>query len=1002
MAQAQPSGARVAALRFAALLFAVALIFLGAKDLLTRARASTADDDDPDYPRLFDDVERHLKQHYLDQERIGPRARKLTEKALSSVENMIDEIYVENSDPDNPHVVVHVGGKSKVLSLARIGNVDQGIEALKDLSDFFKANYHGKRSLNDIRHYAMNGFLSGLDPHTQVFDAKGFRDFSVHIEGEIFGVGMYVGATKGVLTVKKVLKGTPAERAGFKRGDRIAKIGDESTVNMAVDEAVRKIRGLEHSKVVLTVKRKEPGENGQTLTLPIEVERERVTIPSVLSKLLPLQPKPEGSPAPGGGSPSGEPTAMGYVQVNNFDKNTVPSLKESLDKLRQENGGRELGGLILDLRDNSGGLLQQASDMADLFLKEGEIYWIAQKGREEAKLARNDGREPRYPMVVLANDLSASGAEIVIGALQKNNRAVVLGTPTFGKGSVQQLHPLQNDWQLKITVSEYLIPGKVSIQENGVIPDIYSDRVVLNDKLTNLFPNRRMGTERDYDDHIVSRYAKREEPKERIKYLYNLEDPEVDDPDAPEPAGYGEVEPEKDTLTQVALQLLECASKDGGSKGSAPKDSGSKDSAPKDSDGQETFRADLFLKNHAADIDRIRHERFNEIVKRLQDRGIDWQDGQNPESPAIELAVEHHEIEKPSTDKDDPVPKPYLVVKARATNRSSQPLYRIKALTESDYYFYREQEFLFGRIEPGATVERKAEIQIPYYPFARNDSVKLTVSGGDGKTILEREHEVVLPAQERPAFAYSATLLDKARKEPIQKLASGEEALIELKAINIGKAAAHKGVAILRNLTGPEVFLEPPGRIEFSELPPGKETEVEFGFRITPGSKVKSYKFELVIADPYSGENLSREIEIPAQGAEGPGFANGQRFQPPQVDGQIADVEAALSTRSGGGGAEGAGREPQAGSLLVTDRAEVELSAKVSASQAPFNAWVTDSPLSLHEREPDKVYFAASRGSDDLRFTARVPLKKGTNLIHVVASDENGLQNREVLVVRRR
>src|SRR5882672_1682682 len=248
MVQSQSGGARTAMVRLSALLLSMFLISLGISDLLTRTWAATGDDEDPDYPLLYTDVASALRSYYLDQDRLDPEARKLTAKALTAMEYMVDEIWVENSDPDNPFVVFHVGEKSKVLNLAKVSNLNDAIETLKDLTQFIKANYHGKRSINDIRYYAINGFLSGLDPHTVVFNPKAFQDFSVHIKGRIFGVGMYVGSNKGDLTVRKVLKDTPAERAGFKRADKIIKIGEESTVNMDVNEAVKKIRGPEHSK----------------------------------------------------------------------------------------------------------------------------------------------------------------------------------------------------------------------------------------------------------------------------------------------------------------------------------------------------------------------------------------------------------------------------------------------------------------------------------------------------------------------------------------------------------------------------------------------------------------------------------------------------------------------------------------------------------------------------------------------------------------------------------
>lgn len=976
MQRAQP---RAAAFRFAAFLLAVSLISLGAANLF-RSRADT--EEDPDFPELFENVKDHLGKFYIDQERIAPRARKLTEKALSTLENMVDEVYVDNSEPDDPHVVVHVGGKSKAVSLARIGELDDGIAALTDLTEFLRANYRGKHTLNDIRYYAVNGFLSALDPHTQVFNPKAFRDFSVHIEGEIFGVGMYVGSSKGILIVRKVLKGTPAERAGFQRADRIVKIGEESTVNMDVNEAVRKIRGLENTKVVLTVKRKESKQSDKLVQKVIEVQRERVTIPSVVSKLLPV-PAPRAPGETAEAEPGADRATLGYVNVQNFDKNTVPSLREALESLRRQNGGRELAGLILDLRDNSGGLLQQAQEMADLFLESGELYWIAGKdGREDEKMARNDRREPRYPMVVLSNELSASGAEIVIGALQKNHRAVVLGTTTFGKGSVQQLHPLrENGWQLKITVSEYLIPGKISIQTNGVVPDIYAERVIISDKLQNLFPQRRLGTERDYGDHLVSRYARNEEPAERVQYLVDIPDPEVVDPEEPEPLA-DEVEPEKDKLTRIAMKLLRSAIADGAIT----------DGAITGGTRGPRFHSGEFLKKHRGDIETIRREQYAEIVDRLKERGIDWQEGDTSdqtsgESPALELAVEHQLVERPSTDKDvDPIAKPFLVMKARATNRSDRPVYRIKGITRSDYYFYREQEFLFGRIDPEATVERTVEVQVPYYPYLRNDSVVIALSGPSGKPFLELEHEVAMGGKERPAFAYSATLLSKESGAPLDQLRPGTEAVVKLKVFNTGRAVAHKGVAILKNESGREVFLEPPGRIEFTELAPGQEKEMEFAFHILPGSTARSYRFELNIVDPYSGESLSRKVQIPGPGEEGIPFPHDRRFQPPSVEAAMVDPRA------------GDGAQP----VLVTDLEELELRGTVSRSQAPFNLWVTTSPLGTEDRDPDKVYFAASRDGKDLPFRTRIRLKKGTHAVHVVASDDHGLQTREVLVVRRR
>ncbi len=999
MVKDQPPNTRSAVWRLAIVVLVSVLALAGARDVLRLAAFPAVEEEDPDYPELFDDVERQLRDYYLDQDRVGPRARTLTEKALVAMEYAIDEVYVENSDPQNPHVVVHVGDKSKVISLAQIVKLDQAVETLKDVTEFVRKNYRGKLSANKIRFYVVNGFLSGLDPHTQVFSPETFRDFSVHIEGEIFGVGMYVGSSKGQLVVRNVLDGTPAKRAGFKRGDRILKIGEESTVNMDVGDAVQKIRGKENSDVVLTVKRKEKEE---TVTLAIPVTRQRVTIPSVTSKLLMLPPAAEsstqaapkeepskGEPAKDGPKETSEPPstaktgpAVAYVHVSNFDKNTVASLREALENLRKENRGDDLAGLILDLRDNSGGLLKQAEEMSDMFLPQGELYSIAQKGDDvRTTSARNQRSEPRYPIIALANEDSASGAEIVVGALQKNQRAVVLGTATFGKGSVQQLHPLRGDWQLKITVSEYLIPGKISIQENGVVPDVHADRVVVTDKLINVFPRRHYGTERDYEDHIVSRFARKEEPRERIKYYLEAdENADAEDPDSEDYLPPAESEPEKDKLVQIALEFARSAI---------------------DMDwGRQGFRADRFLRERASAIEKIRDGQYEEIVRRLKEKGIDWSEGKNPENPQVELNVEHSTVERPSKDKDDPL-KPFLAVKARLTNKGTEPLHRIKAVTQSDFYLYREHEFLFGRVEPGQTVERSVDMAVPYYPYARNDLIKFVVTGADPATILEREHDVVLEPKERPSFAYAATLYEKGKMEPITALTPGMEVVWRLKVINTSKATSRKGVAALRNQTGPQVFLEPPGRVDIVDLGPGAEKDVDFSFRVTPESTLKSYRFKLEIGEFFSGESLVREIEIPAAGEERKLEENGRRFQPPTIQAFASEIRTAASAqKSGGGGADDAS-VPES-NLFVTEHGEVLLNVRITNSQVGFRSWVTTTPMAILERDTDKVFFRASRGVEDLTYQCRVPLKKGSNLITVTARDENELSARKSIVIRRR
>ena len=561
-----------------------------------------ADAKEPYSQELFGTLARSLDRVYLDPERVEPQS--LMRKALAALENAVDEIYVDNSDPEKPYVWVHINSKVQGFRVSTVDNLLDAVNMLESLFTFIKRNYRGEMGFGDIQYAVANGFLSGLDPHTMVFSRKAFADFSVHIEGEIYGVGMYVGTRDGKLKVIEVLKGTPAARAKFKKGDVIVKIGDESTINMGVKEAVDKIRGPLKSQVVLTVKRPSSGDPKKLETLAIPVVRDKVVIKSVESKLV-----SDWTDSSRGQKSSG----VGYISVRNFDKNTTPSLRTHLKRLEEENGG-PLEGLVLDLRGNSGGLLTQAVEMTDLFLTEGAIVVQAARGRYQHKQsAKDQGIEPNYPIVVLGDRASASGAEIVIGALQKNDRAVVLGTRTFGKGSVQQLHGLPNGAQLKITVSEYLIPGNISIQENGVVPDILAQRVVLPEEKEraefDLFAQEHALTEKDYKRHIVSRYVREEKPSYEIKYLYEIEEYDPDN----DPFVSGDLKPTKDKLVVTALRLLELMSRDG--------------------------KRSSLLEDRKQAINSLENDLFKEIHQRLGKLGIDWSEGATPSEANVDVEI---------------------------------------------------------------------------------------------------------------------------------------------------------------------------------------------------------------------------------------------------------------------------------------------------------------------------------------------------------------------------
>lgn len=302
---------------------------------------------------------------------------------------------------------------------------------------------------------AIGGMLAGLDPHSTYLDPEGYKDVRIGTEGQFGGLGIEVTMENGFIKVVSPIEDTPAARAGLQPGDLIVRLDDTAVKGMRLSEAVKLMRGKPGSNITLTVVRE-----GENKPLKITVTRAVIKIRSVKSRLL-------------------EP-GYGYIRITQFQANTTKNMKTSLSKLEKENGGK-LKGVVLDLRNNPGGVLNAAVSVSDAFLKKGIIVYT--EGRvADSKLtfeAQPDQVLEGAPLVVLVNGGSASASEIVAGALQDNGRAVIMGTKTFGKGSVQTIMPMSNGAALKLTTARYFTPSGRSIQATGIEPDIVTEQAKL-------------------------------------------------------------------------------------------------------------------------------------------------------------------------------------------------------------------------------------------------------------------------------------------------------------------------------------------------------------------------------------------------------------------------------------------------------------------------------------------------------------------------------------------
>jgi len=349
-------------------------------------------------------------------------------------------------------VGLFLSGKAvtKVLAIAKSEYED--LETFTDILAIVKKNYVVEVDPKDLIRGAIKGMLSSLDPHSAYLSPDLYKELRTETQGKFGGLGIEITIRDGILTVVSPIEDTPAYRVGIKAGDQIIKIEDEFTKDLSLVQAVRKMRGQKGSKINISVRRK-----GVTHLIDFTIVRDTIRIRSVRERTL--------------------EDGYAYIRIAQFQERTNRDLLKSLKKLKSKKGG--ILGLVLDLRNNPGGLLTQAVRTSDLFLESGMIVYT--EGRLEHQrqkyFAHKEGSWTDFPMVILVNGGSASASEIVAGAMQDHRRAIVLGTKTFGKGSVQTILPLDDHSALRLTTARYFTPKGRSIQATGIVPDIILENV---------------------------------------------------------------------------------------------------------------------------------------------------------------------------------------------------------------------------------------------------------------------------------------------------------------------------------------------------------------------------------------------------------------------------------------------------------------------------------------------------------------------------------------------
>lgn len=333
------------------------------------------------------------------------------------------------------------------------------LSELRTFTEIFakiKSDYVEQVDDKELLENAIHGMLEGLDPHSTYLDGDSYKDLQEGTSGEFGGLGIEVGMENGFIKVISPIDDTPAHKAGIKAGDLIIKLDDRSVKGMSLNDAVDIMRGKPGDPITLTIIR----ENAEK-PLIITIVRDIIKIKSVRFETL-------------------EP-GFGYLRISSFQSHTVEGLRQAIDQLKKDNS-EKLKGVILDLRNNPGGILNAAVGVSDMFLNKGMIVYT--EGRiKNSKLkfnAKPNAKLPDVPLIVLVNGGSASASEIVAGALQDHGRGIIMGEKTFGKGSVQTVLPMNNNAALKLTTARYYTPNGRSIQASGITPDIIIDKVKIS------------------------------------------------------------------------------------------------------------------------------------------------------------------------------------------------------------------------------------------------------------------------------------------------------------------------------------------------------------------------------------------------------------------------------------------------------------------------------------------------------------------------------------------
>ena len=945
--------------------------------------------------KIFNLVLVRIKDRYVDPSRVDPK--KMLYAALDSVQYNIPEVLVE-PDVARNRIAIAVNDKREIFETDDVDSPWRLSAKLKRIFRFIETNMNAGADLAKVEYSAVNGMLSTLDPHSILMDPEAARDMDVSTSGKFGGLGIVIRMVDRKLTVVKPMKDTPASSKGIKAGDHIVKINNELTENMTSNEAVDRMRGKPNTPVTLWIERK-----GEPNMLKFDLVRDVIRVSQVEYKLL--------------------DKGVGYIKVKQFSKGISSDVADAL----KEMSGKGANSWILDLRYNPGGLLEEAVQLSDLFVDSGTVVTTVSGRDREARRAERGFGDTTSSLAVLVNGGSASASEIVAGALKNLDRAVIIGTRTFGKGSVQELYDNEDRSKLKLTIAQYLTPGDRSIQNLGIVPDIQLQRMYIPDKndaptdfVRMLAPTHTYG-EKDLDAHLVSTYAKDgDKPAYEVPFLVERKKtPAVGEEPATTPPD-DEDDPNEDDIVEDWEMRFAKDVVSGVNASTRPK----------------------LLAGATKVVAKYRGEEEKKLIAALGGIGVDWTvpAAQQAENANLDIQITTSPAGKIVAGQD-------LAVTATVKNTGTGTAWRVLPRLQADDTVFQDVELPIGKVGPGETKTFTAKVKVPADALDRVDRLGVEVRELRNAPNHVAASEVKVEALPRPVFAYSWQLVDDGNGDGLVQ--RGEKYKLQVSVKNTGQGPTQEATVLLRNATGDGVVLDK-SRVEFKDaIAPGQTKELEFPlatdatlkadevvlelmaydnnldvqasdklhFKVSPGIKVEPAHGEVTTKQAVTiRSGASDEASIVGSATKGASYTAIGTFGPytkvklSQGGTKVGFIPSSTLTAGGSGSSAFVPYWNSTPPTIALTAKSLETTAETYKLQGTVSdeshvedvyIFVANQGAKIDNR---KVFYRSNRGGKDgkaMDFATDLPLWPGSNMVTIVARENSDVRSVKTLYLYR-